>query len=132
MNRLKGYKDADEFFEKNNVCIDGNYMNAYTYENNPNSPSQFYPYWNYHNFNNIYYFNSSFELKILKQPCLTCFPNCELKIGLYQPGEVCGSGNIVGYPNESSGDKCQRPPSPPLFWNIYNFPGYQTTSYTYP
>jgi len=50
-----------------------------------------YPYWNTKNYDHIYLFKSSpatnyiFEFEIINQPCLTCYANCDLKIGLYQP-----------------------------------------------
>jgi len=124
-NNNKLYGDA--FFKLVNSCPDGNYECS-----DSGSPfliqkgsvpdyigpnSNFYPYWNNENFDSIYHLKSNSNnsnsisnvfnsFKIFKQPCLTCFSNCTINIGLYQPlNSICTSAYL--YPNESS---CELPP----------------------
>ena len=53
--------------------------------------SQYYPYWNNYNYQTVYWFKSSestgyvFDFSFFDEPCETCYPNCDLHIGLYQP-----------------------------------------------
>jgi hypothetical protein len=108
---------GDSFFKSVNACPDGNYkcivgVQNYNSEfdcttNPPPSSiipppiigpnSEYYPYWNNYNFSNIYWFKSNnqtnynFDFSIINQPCYSCFPNCGLQIGLYQPVIECGS-----------------------------------------
>jgi|LauGreDrversion4_2_1035121.scaffolds.fasta_scaffold17739_2 hypothetical protein len=101
-----------------NLCPGGNYLcndinNIYYTDNTklirPGSTglppcigpnSMYYPYWNTHNFESVYWFKSSssseykFTFKTTKEPILTCYSNCELIVGLYQPlNPQCNSGN---------------------------------------
>lgn len=56
-----------------------------------------YPFWNTNNFDNMFCFKSNldssdfiFTLSNQQQyNCLTCYPNCETKIGLFQPPSSC-------------------------------------------
>ena len=103
---------GDSYFKEINPCPNGNYkcvsgVSNYNAEFNtqvtsPITPpaiigpnSEYYPYWNDYNYNNIYWFNSNNNYKlgfsIIQQPCYTCFPSCGLEIGLYQPVINCGS-----------------------------------------
>jgi hypothetical protein len=72
--------------------------------------SQYYPYWNNYNFDKVHWLKSSapnytFEFSIFNEPCLTCYSNCNLQIGLYQPlTALCVSSNK--YYNE---DYCETP-----------------------
>lgn len=120
---------ADSFFNSIRPCPDGNYecLNKksvyYPYTtNNNNVPdyigpnSKYYPYWNNYNFNTVYHLgtennNNIFNsFKIYKQPILTCFSNCSLNIGLYQPlnPDACSfsylyeNENSCGIPTQSS------------------------------
>jgi hypothetical protein len=71
--------------------------------------SQYYPYWNNHNFEFNYFFTSNatnnykFTFKIIQEPILTCYSSCLLRVGLYQPED-----NYPTYPGE---DDCEVPPS---------------------
>jgi hypothetical protein len=98
---------GDSFFAANNYCPDGNfecipgvpnYNPVFDATNvptiGPNNSK--YPYWNDNNYDHVYWLQSSnpnytFSFSIYQQPCYTCFPNCGLKIGLYQPVIECGS-----------------------------------------
>jgi hypothetical protein len=110
-NDDKNYGDA--FFKFYDPCPSGhyesqpgdaNYNSAYdpTLSEDPliGKNSQYYPYWMNYNFDNIFLLSSNksdnyeFHFNILKQPCVTCFPNCEYKACLYQPSTtVCTSSN---------------------------------------
>lgn len=110
----------DEFFAQPSVsqqtCVGGRYLapagEAYTpfnvkVENSvpppeyvyiPHEPAtSFYPYWNTHNFDNMFCFfanvdNTDFDFTLTNQQyfnCLTCYSSCELKIGLFQPINNC-------------------------------------------
>jgi hypothetical protein len=73
--------------------------------------SQYYPYWNNDDFDAVYLFNSdssyNFTFNIGTTPIFTCYPNCELHIGLYQPlNTECTTSNK--YTNE---DSCEDPPA---------------------
>jgi hypothetical protein len=89
----------------NSPCIDGNYKAATTIPGVPETiiPSEAnpayaegpdgyenIPYWNDKNFNNVFWFKSNsdytdFDFYIFDQPCITCYPSCNLAICLYQP-----------------------------------------------
>lgn len=123
---------GDVFFSIKNPCPDGNYectvssdisgtTSPSPYYINPNSNSvpkyigsnsKFYPYWNNYNFDSVYHLKSNSsnffdEFKIFNQPCLTCYSNCNIHIGLYQPLTApCVTSNI--YPDE---DSCELPPN---------------------
>jgi len=100
---------GDEYFlqfsTSNNICPDGNYKcelghNNYNSQFDTSLPglpacignnSQYYPYWNNYCYDKIISLKSSpsqgyiFNVTISKQPILTCYANCDLQIGLYQP-----------------------------------------------
>jgi hypothetical protein len=104
-----GINNADDFFNNTtDICTDGKYLCTSNSDNfnslyvppNPESNTQNYPYWNTNNYNNVYCLtsdesnNNVFKFSITKQPCLTCYPSCELRIGLYQPlNAQCDSSN---------------------------------------
>lgn len=119
---------ADKFFDyinyTNSICPGGNYIckkdsnNYNEYFEAPDNIyySQTYPYWNNYNFNHIYVLSSNKrfifnEFKIDKQPCLTCYSNCELKIGLYQPINInkCVSSEKYYNSNDDKEDECIGP-----------------------
>ena len=141
-------KNGNDFFSQpsvyNNTCIDGTYLApegednqpfnhqvettpppnpTYDYISWPNSYAS-YPYWNTHNYDNMFCFysiqdNTDFNFEIKNQQqynCLTCYPSCELKIGLYQPVNNC-SHSIYYYPPDGEIEpKCL----PPTEW-LYKF-----------
>ena len=135
---------GDQFFyEKgitsNELCPDGNYLcpapnpssipNESAYYVDATAPSyigpnsQYYPYWHNYNFQSVFWFNSSnsngyvFDFKYFDEPYETCYPNCKLRIGLYQPLKVeCDTSNVYtsGTPsnNQNPGgteNNCQVP-----------------------
>jgi hypothetical protein len=131
------YGDAyfKQFSQANGICPDGNYLapsgtETSFYINGPDYPGQlqangeslplcigpnsaYYPYWNTNNFESLYCFSSSaltnyvFTFKLFKENAITCYKNCVLNIGLYQPQNTqCTPGNK--YTNE--GD-CEVPPA---------------------
>lgn len=59
--------------------------------------SEYYPYWNNNCFNNVLSFysegpNNEYKCALFQQPIDTCYANCDLKIGLYQPlSTICTS-----------------------------------------
>jgi len=72
--------------------------------------SQYYPYWNNYDFDAVYSFNSdssyNFTFNIGTSPIFTCYPSCELHIGLYQPLTTeCTTSNKY-----STEDSCEVPP----------------------
>ena len=75
--------------------------------------SQYYPYWNNYDFEAVYHLSSSaltnykFGFEITRETALTCYSNCVLHIGLYQPLTTeCTTANK--YTNE---DSCEDPPA---------------------
>ena len=133
-----GYADwlGDAYFTLNNLCTDGNYLSntssgAYYTDNvnliapgatglplviGPNS--QNYPYWNDDDFERVYSLKSSssssnnykFTFNIAKQPILTCYPSCELIIGLYQPLKPPGENANKYYSGSNDIEQsCQKP-----------------------
>jgi hypothetical protein len=135
-----GFPDwfGDAYFAQNNLCTDGNYLsnnatgsgsNYYTNNASLTSPgavttlpdcigpnSQNYPYWNDDDFERVYSLKSNssngykFTFSIATQPILTCFPSCELIIGLYQPLKPLGE-NANKYYSDSNDieQSCQKP-----------------------
>jgi hypothetical protein len=128
-----GYIDwyGDAYFKEigeldNRLCPGGNYVapsgvppysiTTPTIPGNTGLPdcigpnSQYYPYWNNYDFDAVYSFNSDsnykFTFNIGKSPILTCYPSCELHIGLYQPLSLeCTTSNKY-----STEDNCEVPP----------------------
>ena len=139
--------NADQFFAQSTVssqtAVDGTYLApatssaypfniqtvvppvppsttpTYTYTSHPPSTA-FYPYWNTHNYDNMYLFfanpgNTSFNFQLTNQQyfnCLTCYPSCELQIGLYQPINNCTHSTY--YYNSS--DEIEPNCVPPTDW----------------
>ena len=99
--------DADAFFAQPSVsdqtCVDGKYLapsGEAPFTTVPTNPaSVVYPFWNTNNYDNIFCFlgntsNTDFDFTLSNQQyfnCLTCYPSCELKIGLYQPMSNCST-----------------------------------------
>jgi hypothetical protein len=96
--------NADQFFASvsSQTAVDGTYLapeGKPPFSTGPplNDASVNYPYWNTHNYDNMYLFfanpgNTSFNFQLTNQQyfnCLTCYPSCELQIGLYQPINNC-------------------------------------------
>lgn len=130
---------GDAYFAQNNICSDGNYLsnitNNYYYTDNTNltSPgntglptcigpnSQNYPYWNNNDFDRVYSLKSStstnyiFNFNITKQTVLTCYPSCELIIGLYQPLQPLGENAYTYY---SSSNKVENNCETPSDWAV--------------
>lgn len=127
--------DGDAFFSQSSVysktCIDGTYLAPSGQDNLPftidtpgyparDSKTASYPYWNTHNYDNMFCFysiqgntNFNFEIKNQQQyNCLTCYPSCELQIGLYQPVNNC-THSIYYYP---SGNQLESECLPPTDW----------------
>jgi len=133
---------GDQFFyEKgitsNELCPDGNYLcpapsslpseSAYYVDTTTPSyigpNSQYYPYWNNYDYQSVFWFKSSvstsykFDFSFFDEPYETCYPNCKLHIGLYQPLKAeCEPSNIYinGTPsnNQNPGgteNNCQVP-----------------------
>lgn len=135
---------GDAFFKDyglngNLLCPGGNYLcndqtNIYHTDNinltNPTATglpacigpnSQYYPYRNTNNFETLYWFKSSsssdykFTFKITKEPVLTCYSNCELIVGLYQPLTTeCSSTNKY----YDSSDSIEKECLPPSDWAV--------------
>jgi hypothetical protein len=120
VNRLpQTINNGTEFFKQLNPCPDGNYLCP-----DPNSPfysgenkdSKYYPYWQLYDYNSMYWLSSSqatnykFDFKILPQPCLTCYQNCDLHIGLYQSRSIpCAPGNSYYSTDNNIELTCQVP-----------------------
>jgi hypothetical protein len=128
-----GYNEwyGDAYFKEigeldNRLCPDGNYIApigfspySITTPTSPGSSSlplwigpsyKYYPYWNNYDFDAVYSFNSdssyNFKFNIGTSPILTCYPSCELHIGLYQPLSLeCTTSNKY-----STEDNCEVPP----------------------
>lgn len=120
---------GDAYFLKyspiNNICPDGNYLctdNSNPYYVDATAPScigpnsQFYPYWNIDNFESVYWFNSTFSSNynftfiMTREPVLTCYSNCELHIGLYQPLNIeCEPSNKYYTSSNEIENKCLVP-----------------------
>ena len=114
--------NADTFFAQPSVssqtCSDGQYLapsgSAFY---NGNKASATYPYWNTNNYDHIYSFlsksnNTDFNFKLSDQEtfnCLTCYPNCELNIGLYQPTNNCGATQYYYSQDDNIESKCLLP-----------------------
>jgi len=97
----------DEFFAQpsvsDQICVDGKYLapsGEEPFTTDPTNPaSAFYPFWNNNNYDNIFCFlgntsNTDFDFTLSNQQyfnCLTCYPSCELKIGLFQPMSNCST-----------------------------------------
>jgi hypothetical protein len=77
-----------------------------------------YPFWNINNFDNMFCFtsnidNTDFNFILENQKkfnCLTCYSNCELKIGLFQPPSNC-TKPIYYYPNSTQLETECMPPT---------------------
>lgn len=130
---------GDAYFAQNNICSDGNYLCTTTtsayYTNNVNLTypgitglptcigpnSQNYPYWNDNDFERVYCLKSNsstnyiFNFNITKQPVLTCYPSCELVIGLYQPLKPPGENAYKYY---SSSNDIEQSCEIPSEWAI--------------
>ena len=107
----------DEFFAQPSVsdqtCVDGKYLapsGEAPFTTDPTNPaSAFYPFWNANNYDNIFCFlgntsNTDFDFTLSNQQyfnCLTCYPSCELKIGLYQPPSVCSAKTTYYLPGST-------------------------------
>jgi hypothetical protein len=127
--------DADTFFAQTSVssqtCVGGQYLA--TAGNPPFSPSvtppsqqsaatSVYPYWNNSNYDNMFCFlsnptNTDFDFILANQQqfnCLTCYPSCELKIGLFQSMSNC-TKTLYYYPN---GDQLETECLPPTDWEV--------------
>jgi len=122
------YANADDFFKNLTPSpLSGFYLCTSTSPNTnssyipPSQPqdynnyanSQYYPYWNTNDFDSVYIFYSSissnyqFGFTISKENIDTCFTNCNLHIGLYQP--TSGDTNYYNKSNEI--DKLCEPPT---------------------
>jgi hypothetical protein len=113
---------ADPLVSKQ-TCVDGKYLappdaSAYPFNIqtlNPSPPPQYtytshdpitavYPFWNTNNFDNMFCFfsnsnNTEFEFLFTNQQyfnCLTCYANCQARIGLFQPMSTCSK--TIYYP----------------------------------
>lgn len=127
------------------TCLDGKYLalpgvnnqpfnqkiedppGSGTYIYPPQDPATaVYPFWNTNNFDNIFCFKSNldstnfiFTLSNQQQyNCLTCYPNCETKIGLFQPPSSCTK---TIYYTPGSTPSLEQDCLPPTDW-IYNGP----------
>ena len=128
---------GDEFFKqapnRKEICRDGYYKstpwkeypdtsyniiaNMTTLPDCIGPNSQYYPYWNNYNFDKVHWLKSNapnytFEFSIFNEPCLTCYSNCNLQIGLYQPlTDSCHSSNNYYNKTESEDleDECKVP-----------------------
>ena len=126
----------------NQTCVDGQYLapntsTAYPFniqtETSPGPPPTYtytshppatavYPFWNTNNFDNMFCFKSNldssdfiFTLSNQQQyNCLTCYPNCETKIGLFQPPSSCTKA--VYYTPGSTPSLEQECLTPPTDW----------------
>jgi hypothetical protein len=128
----------------NPLCPNGSYLAPSSpsspYYVNPTSPpkdyigdnSQYYPYWNTYNFQSVYWLRSNpinykFEttvtggvaegFRIFDQPkyCETCYANCDLHIGLYQPLTAqCLKSNKY----YSSSNPVEQSCLPPSDWSV--------------
>lgn len=124
-------KNADDFFAQTSVskqtCPDGKY---YAPVGNPpfttdplNPASIVYPFWNTNNYDNIFCFfanadNTVFDFTLSNEQyfnCLTCYPSCQLKIGLYQPANINCNATIYYY---NQGDNIESKCLPPTDWAI--------------
>lgn len=116
-----GITTADQFFMNLSPSpLSGNYLctasspnsNSNFIDPTPNQNSQYYPYWNINDFNSVYVFNSSassnytFGFTISSENINTCFPNCNLHIGLYQP---TNGDNYYSNGNNNIENLCQVP-----------------------
>jgi len=121
----EGINNGGEFFANiPNLCPNGNYRYPGTDITNPyytnDTNSQYYPYWNNNNFDNVYWFKSEqstgyvFDFNIFKQDIYTCEPSCDLLIGLYQPLQIPCEEKAYTYTTNNSTsleNNCQPPPS---------------------
>ena len=79
-----------------------------------------YPFWNTNNFDNMFCFtsnadNTNFDFTFINEQyfnCLTCYANCQLKIGLFQPSSTC-SKTIYYTPGSTPSleQECLPPPT---------------------
>jgi hypothetical protein len=121
--------NADTFFADPNVsvqtCPDGKYYAPPGYPpftTDPQNPASiFYPFWNANNYDNIFCFfsnatNTNFEFILSNEQyfnCVTCYPSCELKIGLYQPANSnCNATKYYYSQDDNIESKCL----PPTNW----------------
>jgi len=119
----------DVFFAQTTVsdqtCVGGTYLspdgNPPFSTGPPEKPATaFYPYWNTHNYDNMFCFfanvdNTVFDFVLTNQQyfnCLTCYPSCELKIGLFQPINNCTHSTYYYDENDEIEPKCL----PPTDW----------------
>jgi hypothetical protein len=124
------YHFSDYFFYQINPCPNGNFQcpdsdtsSPYNVSSaNPDLPaiigphSYTYPYWNNYNYDTVYTLSSGpdndyrFSFNIAQQPCYTCYPNCDLHIGLYQPlNTKCVSSYKYYSSSDDLEDECQLP-----------------------
>jgi len=121
----------DEFFAQPSVsdqtCVGGKYLspdgNPPFSTGPPKEPATaVYPYWNTHNYDNMFCFfanatNTDFDFVLTNQQyfnCLTCYPSCELKIGLYQPINNCTHSTYY----YDSDDEIEPNCVPPTDWEL--------------
>jgi hypothetical protein len=119
----------DDFFAQTSVsdqtCVGGKYLSPagnppFSTGDPPVLATSFYPYWNTHNYDNMFCFfanvdNNDFDFVLTNQQyfnCLTCYPSCELKIGLYQPINNCTHSVYYYDENDEIEPKCL----PPTGW----------------
>jgi hypothetical protein len=130
-----GITTGDQFFTSKNLCPDGKFLcTSSSVPSNPafvppipgtilgvGSNTQNYPYWNNNNFDNVYWLKSNsitnyiFDFSIFKQPCQTCYQNCNLNIGLYQPlPQDCTTTSLYTTSATKIEDSC----IPPSTWSV--------------
>ena len=93
---------------------------TYTYTSH-DPITAFYPFWNTNNFDNMFCFfsnpaNTEFEFLFTNQQyfnCLTCYPNCQARIGLYQPMSTCSK---TIYYTPTSTPSLEKDCLPPTTW----------------
>ena len=121
-------KGPDDFFAQTTVsdqtCVGGKYLSPAgnpPFSTVPTNPASIvYPYWNTHNYDNMFCFlsnatNINFDFVLTNQQyfnCLTCYPSCELKIGLYQPINNCTHSTYYYDDTDEIEPKCV----PPTDW----------------
>lgn len=84
--------------------------------------TQFYPYWSNYNFSSVYCIRSIassgyiFNFTIENEEILTCFSNCELKIGLYQPLSTLCTNSYYYYNKNPSNLNLENQCEVPVDW----------------
>lgn len=129
---------GDEYFRQFSnlfkLCPDGNYLCTTTkpnynstYDPLINAPSyiglnsKYYPYWNNYCFNNVLAFyadgpNSEFKCALFQSSIETCYANCDLKIGLYQPLNTSSCSHSNLYYSRNSNPVIENECKPPTDW----------------